>query len=128
MSRIFYPAIFHAEPVGYSVSVPDVRGCFSEGDTLDEAYDNIMESLGLYLEDTKEYPKASIPQSILHGKDEFIMLLEFDPLVYKRKHDNRSIKKTLTIPAWLNAAAEEKHINFSSVLQNALKQQLDIDE
>ena len=48
-------------------------------------------------------------------------------LSYRKKHDTKAVKKTLTIPSWLNAAAEEAHINFSSVLQAGLKQQLHID-
>ena len=51
MSQIFYPAIFHPEDVGYSVFVPDIDGCFSQGDTLEEAYDMAFDAVGLCLAD-----------------------------------------------------------------------------
>lgn len=129
MNKIFYPAIFHPEEAGYSVSVPDIEGCFSEGDTLEEAIEMATDAIGLCLEECAgDYPEPSNPVSIQPDKGDFVSLIPFDMLAYRKKHDARAVKKTLTIPSWLNAAAEEKHINFSSVLQSALKDQLHITE
>lgn len=131
MEKLFYPAVFHQEETGFSVNVPDLDGCFSEGNSLEEAYKNTIDAVGLYLSDLEEnkqpYPKASDPRSLKKTDDEFIMLVEFDMLAYKKKYDTKAVKKTLTIPSWLNTLAEEKHINFSSVLQDALKNQLDVN-
>lgn len=124
MNRIFYPAVFHPEDVGFSVRVPDIDGCFSEGDTLEEATEMTFDAIGLCLEDCDELPAASVPSRIPVEEGEFLVLVPFDRLAYLKKYDTKSVKKTLTIPAWLNTMAEEQHINFSSVLQSALKQQL----
>lgn len=130
MNEFFYPAVFHPEKVGYSVVVPDLDGCFTEGDTLEDAYRMTFEAVGLYLTDLlengKEFPTASEPNSLSHSADDGIVLIQFNMLDYKKKHNSKAVKKTLTIPSWLNEAAEEKHINFSSVLQQALIERLDI--
>lgn len=130
MAKYFYPAVFHPEDIGYSVTVPDLEGCVSEGDSLEEAYSMISEAIGLcvtdLLEQGKPAPIASSLKDIKTAKDDFSTLIEFDMTAYLRRHDNKAVKKTLTIPSWLNALAEEKHLNFSSVLQDALKNQLNI--
>ena len=138
MNKLYYPAIFHPEETGYSVSVPDLDGCFSEGDTLEEAMDMTCDAIGLCLEeyagayptpsnpaDIQAWPRAcgSSPAASAQTGD-FVSLVPFDPLQYRRKHDTRAVKKTLTIPSWLNALAEERHINFSRVLQAALLDRL----
>lgn len=128
MKSVFYPAVFLEEQGGYSVRIPDIDGCFSEGDTMDEACANALDAIGLNLEDCADCPAPSEPNKIELEKDEFIVMLEFDMLAYRRRNDTRAVKKTLTIPSWLNSIAEENHINFSSVLQTALKNQLNISD
>ena len=126
----YYPATLHKEEIGYSVWIDDIPGCISQGDSLQEAVVNIKEALGLYYEDYKSrnesLPVPSAPEKIKHEQDESVMLIEFNALDYIKHHDNKSVKKTLTIPSWLNNLAEENNINFSSVLQAALKKRLDI--
>ena len=65
-----------------------------------------------------------IPDEYENG---FVSLIDVDLDEYSQKHGNKAIKKTLTIPAWLNTIAEVNDINFSQVLQNALKDQLGIN-
>lgn len=101
-------------------------GCFSCGDTIEEANESVIDAIGLYLDDT-DVPAPSEPQTITLENGEFVMLVAFDKLAYAKKHDTKSVKKNLTIPSWLNRLAEERHINFSSVLQAALKKELDIE-
>jgi len=129
MSKHFYPAVFHEEEVGYSVFFPDLQGCNTEGNTLEEAYEMAFDALGLYLEDTleSEYPAKTNPKEIALEEIEFVAIIEFDMLSYKKKHDKRAVKKTLTIPSWLNDLAEENHINFSGLLQTALKDHLGVN-
>lgn len=131
MKKYIYPAVFHPEEKGYSVFIPDIEGCFSQGDTLEEAYEMATDAIGLCLEscfsDGKVAPRPSDPARIEHGLGDFVALIAFDMIAYRQKHDTKAIKKTLTIPSWLNKMAEEQHINFSSVLQSALKQRLNID-
>lgn len=129
MAKHLYPAVFTEEQDGYSITFPDFEGCFSEGDTLEEAYEMAIDALGLYLEDTEkdfEYPQASNPKNIQTKDNEFVVMIEFDMIEYMKKHNDRAIKKTLTIPAWLNELAVKENVNFSQTLQNALVEQLKI--
>lgn len=121
----YYPAVFHPEDVGYSVSVPDMDGCFTQGDTIEEALEMTKEAMGLYL-DGCPVPEPTAPEKVSVSHEDFIMMVEYDSLAYAKKHNNRSVKKTLSIPAWLNEMAEADHVNFSHVLQEALKQRLDV--
>jgi predicted RNase H-like HicB family nuclease len=130
MKKYYYPAVFHCEDKGYSVSVPDIDGCFSEGDTFEEAYENIIDAIGLCLEEYAankiEVPKPSKPDEIKCEAPDFMAIVECDMLAYRKKYDTKVVKKTLSIPSWLNVAAEEQHINFSGVLQEALREKLNI--
>lgn len=116
-----YPAIVHAEDGAYWVEFPDLDGCFSDGDTLAEAISNASDALGGYLcsliDRDIDIPEASNAKDIEAGNN-FVTIVVTDPLLYKRS--TKSVKKTLTIPEWLNEEAEKRHINFSSVLQKAL--------
>lgn len=122
----YYPAIFHPEEVGYSVSVPDIAGCCTQGDTLDEAVEMAQDAIGLMLEDCAELPTPSDPARLRPEAGDFVVVVPFDALAFKRQRDNRAVKKTLSIPSWLNEEAEAAHINFSGVLQEALKKKLNI--
>lgn len=78
MNKIYYPAIFHPEKTGYSVSVPDIDGCFSEGDTLEEAIEMITGAITLCLEDYDgTIPKASLPSDIPHEDGDFVRLMPY---------------------------------------------------
>jgi antitoxin HicB len=130
MKKHYYPTVFQPEEVGYSVWLADIDGAISQGDTLEEAIENIKDAFGLYVEEAhelkSELPKASNPADITLEKGQFVCLIEFDWVEYQRKHGNKAVKKTLTIPAWLNTLAEEEQINFSGVLQDALKAKLEL--
>ncbi len=116
-----YPAIMHEEDGLYWVEFPDLEGCYSDGDTLAEAAKNAEEALGLYLcsliERDQSVPAPS-EMSAIQPQEGFLTLVATEPLKYHRS--TKSVKKTLTIPEWLNTEAEKRHINFSSVLQQAL--------
>ena len=128
-TKFVYPALFEAESVGgYSVSVPDLPGCITEGDNLEEAFEMTRDAIGIYLSelesDGKEFPAASDPAGLCPTSSGFVALVDMDMLAYKQKHDNRAVKKTLTIPKWLNTMAEREGVNFSNILQTALKERL----
>ena len=127
MSKIYYPVIFHSEETGYSARVPDLDGCFTQGDTIMDTLKMIRNAIGLYLDGKTDYPNPSSPKTLKLENGDFMMVVDFDPAVYQKKYSNRSVKKTLTIPAWLNTAAAEAHLNFSLILQDALKKELGID-
>ena len=87
-----------------------------------------FDALGItlsYLENEHlEIPKASAPQEIKLEEGQYIVVIEFDMMEYKRRTGSQAVKKTLSIPSWLNVEAERAGINFSATLQNALKEQL----
>jgi predicted RNase H-like HicB family nuclease len=128
----FYPAIFHvAEEGGFWVEFPDLDGCFTQGETVEESCGMAFEALNEYLialqASNAPIPEPSKLESVKAGKDEFVNLIEADTLKYKKEAGALSVKKTLTIPGWLNTLAKEKKINFSQLLQAALKKELGIE-
>lgn len=125
MNKLFYPAIFHkAEEGGFWVSFPDLPECITEGDDMTQAYEMAADALGLCLESRMEesdiVPVPSSPDCISIENNAFLVIIEFDQLEYKKKHSKKSVKKTLTIPEWLNEEAVARNINFSQALQEAL--------
>lgn len=128
MSKYVFPAIFEPEDGLYNVSFPDLPGCYTCGDDLADAMHMAEDALGGYLsraeEKGEEIPAASSMDAVERPQSGFVTLILTDTDAYRRVHSSRAVKKTLTIPEWLNTAAEERSVNFSQVLQEALKQQL----
>ena len=96
---------------------------------MSKAYEMAIDVLGLALEDRIKENNVPIPTSIENIKPEenaYTVIVELDMLEYKRKHSSRPVKKTLSIPEWLNEEAIRNEINFSAVLQEALKAELGI--
>ena len=124
--KLVYPACFYKEENGYSVVVPDLLGCCTQGETLEEAIQMAEDAaLGWLLTALEENEKIPEPTEIKNIKLEyengFVSLLLLDISAYSEKYGSRkSVKKTLTIPAWLNERAERMEINFSKTLQDAL--------
>lgn len=128
---LFYPAVFHkAEEGGFWISFPDFPECFTEGDDMAQAYSMAVDALGLALTSHKAeneiIPEPSDPTAISVQKDSFLVVIEFDMLAYKKRTNPRAVKKTLSIPEWLNEEATAVGVNFSQVLQEALMQKLQI--
>lgn len=135
-----YPACFFKEEDGYSVIFPDLNHLATCGDTLEEALAMAIDCLAGYLytcqRDGESVPEPSALESInpadvakdLYEElgEYFVNIVTVDVAEYAKTHFEKSVKKTLTIPAWLNAAALEKGVNFSQVLQDALKEQLHV--
>lgn len=130
MEKLFYPALFHkSEEGGFWISFPDFPECFTEGDDMKQAYEMTVEALGLALVNRKE-EKEEIPDPSdldkIQNEDGTIVIVEFDMLEYQRKHNTKAVKKTLSIPEWLNEEAVSMGVNFSQVLQEALMSKLNI--
>jgi len=126
--KAVYPAVFTPEDGGeYSVYFPDLNGCFTCGDNLEHALEMAQEALGLWLasmEERKlEIPKASDLSKIEICENEFVNHIMVEINKYRR---NKSVNTMVTIPMWLKESAEQAHINFSGVLQEALKQKLGV--
>ncbi len=131
MKKLYYPAIFQVEEEGgYSVFFPDIEGCNTQGETVEEAYDMAFDALSLtlsYLHDNKlDIPEPSRPQDVRLSTNQYVVIIQFDMQEYLRKHQSKAVKKTLSIPSWLNEVAMEQNINFSQVLQEALLNKINI--
>ena len=127
MKKVFYPAIFHAaEEGGYWVTFPDIPECITEGDDMEEAYQMAVDALGLALtermKEGEKLPEVSKVEDI--KEDGKIVIVQFDLYEYNKKHTSKAVKKTLSIPAWLNEEAIALNINFSQVLQDALMEKV----
>ena len=125
MSKYVYPAIFTPEEKGFSVYFPDLEGCYTCGDDLQNALMMAEDVLAFVLYDLeregKVIPEASKLSDVrVERVEEFVNYIVCDTIEYAKRHNNKAVKKTLTIPAWLNEAAIKAEINFSQVLQEAL--------
>lgn len=131
MAKLYYPAIFHNDADGFWAEFPDLPGCVTDGDTMEETLAMAKEALEGYLFTAKDhgeaFPKPSDPTDIPTSGKDFVSFIEYDEAAYLREHDNRAVKKTLTIPAWLNTLAKEHNLNFSNILQNALRRELHLE-
>ena len=136
-----YPACFFKEDNGrYSVVFPDLNWLSTQGDTLEEAVEMSVDCLAGYLYtcqmDGDPIPAPSKLEDIDSDAiardldpdspeyESFVNLVSVDVALYAKEHFEKPVKKTLTIPAWLNNAALAHGVNFSQVLQNALKEEL----
>ena len=127
--NLVYPAVFYPDPdtLAFAVTVPDLPGCVSGGDSLASAIAMGEDAASGWilgeLEDVNEIPPASNIKNI-HPDPEigegFVSLLSLDMDAYAAKYGSKSVRKNLTIPAWLNTFAEAEQLNISKVLQDAL--------
>lgn len=122
--KVIYPALFTFEDNVYNVEFPDLEGCLTYGESLEEAIMNAKEALSGYcgsiLERGSDLPKASAISTIQTG-DGFTSYIDAEPLF-----SDLSVKKTLTIPAWLNKRSEEVKAPYSKILQEGLMRYLKI--
>ena len=132
MAKYVYPAVFTKEKEGgYSVAFPDVPGCYTQGETLSEAIEMAEDALGLMLctcEDKELIINSPSEINSLHLADnEIATLILCDTLEVRKGIDNKAVKKTLTIPSWLNTMSMRENLNFSSILQEALMEKLGLN-
>ncbi len=125
--KLTYPACFYPceqKKGAYTVEVPDLPGCVSEGDSLADAILMATDAASGWvldeLEDGKSAPAASPLESIVPDSGGFVNMLVLDMDTYAEKYGEKAVRKNLTIPAWLNTFAEKNDINFSQVLQDSL--------
>ncbi|MCI6782263.1 type II toxin-antitoxin system HicB family antitoxin [Thermoguttaceae bacterium LCP21S3_D4] len=124
--KLIYPAIFTPciENNGFTVIVPDLPGCVSEGNSLISAIEMATDAASGWvldeLENGNTLPNASDYNAISHTPDSFISLLTLDMDAYTEKYGQKAVRKNITIPAWLNTYGEKNHLNFSKILQDAL--------
>ena len=121
--KTFYPCIIKEDDGVFYVNFPDFDYCFTDGDTMEEAVSNakdVLEAVAFsYMKNNKPLPK---PRKV----NENVVYIELWVDLLKDRVNNQSIKKTLTIPKWLNDIAEENSVNFSAILQHGIKEYLGI--
>jgi len=128
--RLAYPACFYPEESGgYSVVFPDLGECATQGDTLENAMEMAVDAAsGWLLLSVEQGEKLPSPTELKDITPEysggFVSLVLLDLDAYSNANSNKLVKKTLTIPAWLNTAGEKNNINFSAALKDAVIQQL----
>lgn len=135
-----YPACFFKEESGYAVVFPDLNYLSTCGGTFEESMEMAIDCLAGYLytcqmdgdvipspSDLSQITPADIAIELgVKPSESFVNVVSVDLVSYAKEHFEKSVKKTLSIPEWLNRAALEKGVNFSQVLQDALKEQLNI--
>lgn len=128
--KYVYPAIFSYDEDGISIEFPDLPGCFSCADTDEEALYMAEDVLGLWMveleEDNEEIPAPTNLKDIEVEDNQKTALISVWMPTVRKAINNKSIKKTLTIPQWLDIMAREKDINFSYILQEGLKKELNL--
>ena len=124
-----YPIVLTTEDKGFTVYIPDFD-INTQGDDLTEAIEIARAAIGLMgidmEDDGKTIPAASPAEGIKPAEGEFVSLVDVDFSEYRRKNEMKVVKKNCTIPSWLCYEAEKANINFSQVLQAALRQELNI--
>ena len=128
--KYVYPAILFPEDGKLLVRYPDIPDVNTFGDDLADALEMASDALEMWLchaEDCKgNIPTPTPLSSVVCGADEFANLVIADTDAYRRQHDSRAVNKTLTLPAWLNYQAEKANAPFSQILQQGLKDYLNI--
>lgn len=127
--KYVYPAVFTPLENGqFDVSVPDLPGCRTCGDDLADAIFMAEDAVSMWLWDAENGHEVIPPpaKNLRAEAPQFVNYVYADTDEYRRRHDSRAVKKTVSIPSWLNAQAEQAGVNFSQVLQAALKQQLGV--
>ena len=119
--KYVYPAVFTKEEEGkYAIHFPDIESCYTCGDNLADGLKMAQNVLAFtlydYEKEGREIPTASDINDIDVAEDEFVNYITRDTIEYRKRHNNKAVKKTLTIPQWLNEEAAAKGVNFSAVL------------
>ncbi len=124
-----YPAILTPLDGGeYDIQIPDLPGCRTCGTDLYDAIRMAGDAAAMWLWDAENHGEAIPEPTTLHVKEpQQTTFIIADTEEYRRKYETRTVKKTLSIPGWLNVKAEQAGVNFSQLLQDALKSHLHID-
>lgn len=128
-STYTYAAVFTTEADGgFSVRFPQLDGCFTQGNSFEEARREAIDAMSLHLygmeQDGESIPDTNLNVATEEG--ELIVPITAWMTPFRDQMENRAVKKTLTIPAWLNAIAERSNVNYSQILQSALKDYLGV--
>jgi len=128
--KYVYPVILFHDDGKFCVTVPDLPGCHTFGDDIADALLMAKDAIEMWLWDAENNAEAIPPASNEHEVPDghIITLVVADTDEWRRANDTRSVKKTLSIPSWLNTKAEKANAPFSQILQQGLKEYLGVSE
>ena len=134
--RYAYPAVFTEETVTgrgvvYTVEFPDILGCITEGDSIPDAIEMAREALAgciAAMQERNEKIPDATPLGSVHYEDGFVSLVDLDIAEYKRRTEKRAVKRTVSLPLWLDTMAQDAGLNFSQTIQEALKERLGVNQ
>jgi len=131
MTKYTYPAVFEKEQEGgYSIYFPDIEGCYTQAEDIAEGIENAGDALCLMLYELekqgKPIPKISNIKCVKTKGEDIVTLIACDTQLYKNYFEGKSVKINATIPLWLKEAGEKHHVNFSQLLQNSVKDYLQL--
>lgn len=127
--RAIYPALLFMDNGEYVIQVPDVRGCVTTGESIEDALDSIRDALGgclCVLEDEGEQLPTPSEVSKIQSNGASIFMIDIDLIEYRRATDTRAVRKNVSMPAWMSYLADKRGLNCSQILQDAIRQQLGI--
>ena len=132
MAKYVYPAIFTKEENGlYSINFPDIQGCYTSGQNLEDGHEMASDVLPMVLcrleDENNEVPAPSDPKSIQVDDASFVSLVACDTVSYRVQEDTRAVRRNITLPAWLDAAVSKTGLNVSGFVQRALINELHLD-
>lgn len=126
-----FPAIFTPSEGGYAIRFPDLPGTNSQGKDMADAIYMARDALAMWIDflmdEGEEIPQASAPGVVKLEHGQFVTMIDTDMEAYRRRKNSKAVKKTVTIPAWLNEEAEAHKVNFSAILQEGLKKYIGMD-
>lgn len=127
--KYIYTAIIKKEAEDYyECSVPDLPGCVTSGYTLADAIDMITDAASGWLvvneDEGNSIPTPTAQTDLKSSPDDFKTLIQIDTIAYRAATDTRSVRKNVSLPAWMVAMADKRKLNCSKILQEAITQQL----
>ena len=123
--KYVFPAIFTNDSDGIIVTFPDLEDTFTDGNTMEEAFENAEDVLNLMLwnreEEKREIPSPTPAAEIPVPANSTLAMIKADTLAYRKLHDKKTVRRSITLPNWLDTIARERNINCSQLLQNAIR-------
>ncbi|HBE77716.1 MAG TPA: pilus assembly protein HicB [Firmicutes bacterium] len=131
MDKYIFPFVLTQKENKLVGDFPDLPGCIACGDTEEELFKSAKEAMALHLygmeEEGYEIPSSSKILDLKLEPGQYIVMIEVSMIPFRDKMRNKAVNKTLTIPKWLDDLAVENGVNFSHVLQDALKTYLGVN-
>lgn len=126
--KYIFPSIFSYDEDGISIEFPDLPGCFTCAETELEALEMVKEAMALHLygmeEEKEDIPSPSQIKNLKLNENQVLVFVDVWMPPVRDELDNQVVKKTLTIPRWLDVASKKQNVNYSRILQEALKKHL----